>query len=207
MLLHRCMSDVFLITLKRAVGYSDNSRSRSVKPSMPSRSLALVISLLSSLALAEEPAHHGFGLVNFEPSIEAPDFSLMNLDGDTVSLEQLRGRHIMLNFWATWCAPCIKEMPSLQQLQEHFKDRQFQVVAISVDQDSDAAVAAFVEKLNLSFQILLDPATRVSGQYGANALPSTFILNPRGQVIAAAKGERDWYSQEAIAYLNDLLTP
>ena len=93
----------------------------------------------------------------------------------------------------------------MELLQQHYKDKGLQIVAISLDKDQEAKVAAVVARLNLTFPILLDPDGIVSDPYGANALPSTFILNPDGQVIAAAKGERDWYAKEAISYFDELL--
>ena len=167
--------------------------------------LAIVIALSPSITFAHDPALHGFRMVTFKRSIAAPRFMLNNLNGDTVKLEQFRGDYILLNFWATWCPPCVKEMPSMERLQQKFKDKGIQVVAISLDKEPQAKVAAFVARLNLSFPILLDPVGIVSDPYGANALPSTFILNPEGRVIAAAKGERDWYSEEAISYFDELL--
>ena len=93
----------------------------------------------------------------------------------------------------------------MERLQQHFKNNGMRIVAVSLDKESQEKVAAFVAKLNLTFPILLDPDGIVSDPYGANALPSTFILNPDGQVIAAAKGERDWYAKEAISYFGELL--
>ena len=93
----------------------------------------------------------------------------------------------------------------MELLQQHFKDKGIHVVAVSLDKEPVEMVAAFVAKLNLTFPILLDPDGIVSNPYGASALPSTFILNPEGRVIAAAKGERDWYGEEAISYFDELL--
>jgi peroxiredoxin len=167
--------------------------------------LAAIFSLSPSIAIAHDPALHGFRVVTFKRSIAAPEFILKNLSGEIVKLEQFRGDYILLNFWATWCPPCVKEMPSMERLQQKFKDKGIRVVAISLDKEPQAKVAAFVARLNLSFPILLDPDGIVSDPYGANALPSTFILNPDGRVIAAAKGERDWYGEEAISYFDELL--
>ena len=93
----------------------------------------------------------------------------------------------------------------MQQLQQNFKDRGIQIVAISLDKEPEEKVAAFAARLKLTFPILLDPDGKVSGPYGAYALPSTFILNPDGRVIAAAKGERDWYGAGAVSYFDELL--
>lgn len=167
--------------------------------------LALTVGLSPLIAIAHDPALHGFRMVTFKRSFAAPAFSLKNLDGDSVRLEQLRGDYILLNFWATWCPPCINEMPSMEQLQQKYKGRGFQVVAISLDKEPREKVAAFVARLKLTFPILLDPDGIVSEPYGANELPSTYILDPEGRVIAAAKGERDWFGEEAISYFDELL--
>ncbi len=169
------------------------------------RIMAATIALSPAIAFAHDPTLHGFRLVTFKRSIAAPEFMLKNLTGDTVRLEQFRGDYILLNFWATWCPPCVKEMPSMERLQQHFKGKGIQIVAVSLDKDQEEKVAIFAAKLNLTFPILLDPDGIASGPYGANALPSTFILDPEGQVVAAAKGERDWYGDEAISYFDELL--
>ncbi len=167
--------------------------------------MATIICLSPSIAIAHDPASHGFRLVTFKRSIAAPEFMLKDLSGDSVKLEQFRGDYILLNFWATWCPPCVKEMPSMDRLQRYFKDKGIQVVAISLDKEPGEMVTAFVDKLKLTFPILLDPVGIVSGPYGASALPATFILDPDGKVIAAAKGERDWYSAESISYFEELV--
>lgn len=167
--------------------------------------MAIIFLLLPSIAISHSPAEHGFRLVTFKRSIAAPDFMLKNLNGDSIRLKQFQGDYILLNFWATWCAPCVKEMPSMERLQQRFKNKGMHVVAISLDKEPEEKVAVFANKLKLTFSILLDPDGKVSHPYGARALPSTFILNPYGQVIAAAKGERDWFSEEAISYFDELL--
>jgi len=169
--------------------------------------VAACICLSPTMAIAHDPESHGFRLVTFKRSIAAPEFTLKDLAGDSVKLEQLRGNYILLNFWATWCPPCVKEMPSMERLQQHFKDKSMQVIAVSLDKEPEAVVAEFVARLKLTFPVLLDPEGIVSGPYGASALPSTFIVNPEGRVIAAAKGERDWSSDEAISYFDELIKP
>lgn len=167
--------------------------------------LAITIGFTPLIAIAHDPALHGFRMVSFKRSIAAPEFNLKNLNRVSVKLAQFRGDYILLNFWATWCPPCINEMPSMEQLQQKYKGRGFQVVAISLDKEPREKVAAFVARLKLTFPILLDPDGIVSEPYGANELPSTYILDPEGRVIAAAKGERDWFGEEAISYFDELL--
>ena len=97
-------------------------------------------------------------------------------------------------------------MPSLEKLYQTFSSQAFTVVAIAIENNDDGKVNAFQKKLKLHFPILVDPQQQVSQTYGVSDLPSTFLLNPEGKVIAAAKGERDWFSKEARSYIKELIT-
>ena len=144
-------------------------------------------------------------LASFDPPPPAPAFSLPRLAGGESALADFSGHYVLLNFWATWCPPCVKEMPSMARLAQRFGPQRFTVLAVSLDTVDSATVAAFVRRLELPFPILLDPTSRVADVYGANALPASFLLDPQGRVIAAAKGERDWFSPQAQDYLERLL--
>ena len=93
----------------------------------------------------------------------------------------------------------------MEALYQKYKHRNFTVLAISLDTIEAPAVVAFVEKLKVTFDIALDPESEVAGVYGARALPSSFLIDPRGMVFAAAKGERDWFSEGSRSYLNEVL--
>ena len=157
--------------------------------------------------LAHDPEQHGFRLVKFSRPAAAPDFSLPDLSAQPRQLSDFKGHYVLLNFWATWCPPCLNEMPSMENLYQKLKDRSFVVVAVSTDKTGADHVAPFVRNLNLTFPILLDVHQVVAQQYGARDLPASFLLNPEGKVIAAAKGERDWFSKQAISYLEELIVP
>ena len=172
-----------------------------VKVSLLSSSLALVTAPLNLQAHA--PELHGFELVTFAKPAPAPDFVLDALGGGTRSLADYRGRYVLLNFWATWCPPCLEEMPSMDVLEKRYRDRGFAVVAISTDKEGADIVQGFVDKLGVGFEILLDPDQRVAGQYAATNLPVSFLLNREGLVIAAAIGARDWQSEESLSYLDE----
>lgn len=162
--------------------------------------------ILAIVLYTHAHAADGLRLVEFARPIPAPAFELEELiSRELRTLEGLAGQHVLLNFWATWCTPCLREMPSLEQLQQRFKSRDFKVVAISLDEEGWEQVTPFVDDLKLTFTILLDSENTVSAAYGANALPSTFVLDPQGQVIAAARGDRDWFSAEAIAWFDKKL--
>lgn len=167
--------------------------------------LALVELGLSTNAGAHDPALHDFNMVTFERPFPAPDFALPDLAGDMRELASYRGRYVLLNFWATWCPPCVEEMPSMQTLHQQFSERGFTVVAASSDAAGASAVQPFVDKLGVTFPVLLDQGEEVAQRYGAQNLPVSFLINPEGQVIAAAQGARDWSSEQAIEVMDELI--
>ena len=111
----------------------------------------------------------------------------------------------MLNFWATWCAPCRKEMPEMQDLWEKHKDKGFIVLAISEDEGHEKRIKGFVKKLGLSFPILLDPQGEVSDRYKLTGLPTTFLIDRGGNLVTTVVGLRDWGSKESLALIESLL--
>ncbi|MCZ6842640.1 MAG: TlpA disulfide reductase family protein [SAR324 cluster bacterium] len=161
--------------------------------------------LVPAHTAAHAPQRHGFDLVIFKRPLPAPDFKLISPSGKPVRLSDFKGKTVLLNFWATWCPPCVREMPSMEALYKKYKQRNFAVLAISLDEGGATAVKPFIEKLALTFPIALDPENKVSKVYGARDLPSSFILDAKGQVIAAAKGEREWFSPDAVSYMEELL--
>ena len=169
--------------------------------------LLLLITLLTwpLLLTAHAPDLHNFRMVTFKRPFSAPGFQLPDLETHMRALSDFQGHYVLLNFWATWCKACLKEMPSLEKLYQRLQSHGFVVVAVSTDTEGDAKVTPFVSKLQLTFPILLDADQAVSKRYGARDLPSSFLLNPQGQVIAAAKGERDWFSEQALSYFDELV--
>ena len=154
---------------------------------------------------AHDPSQHGFALVMFDPPFPAPGFSLPDLNGKPRTLESYRGQYVLLNFWATWCPPCLEEMPSMEKLQQKFSAHPFTIVAASSDEAGATAVQPFVDKLGVTFPILLDTNKEVAKVYGAQDLPLSFLIDPNGQVIAAAKGARDWASKQAVEVIGELV--
>ncbi len=143
-------------------------------------------------------------LVHFSRPVPAPPFALPRLGGGQVSLAAQRGRHVLVNFWATWCPPCLAEMPSIEALHGHFAERPLEVIAVASAEEA-AVVRPFVERLGITFTVAVDADGAVSTRYGARELPVTFVLDPEGRIIAAARGERDWSSARARAYFDALL--
>ncbi len=114
------------------------------------------------------------------PAEYAPDFQLTTLTGETVALADLRGRTVLINFWATWCLPCRAEMPYLQVLAERYPD-QLTVLAINMREDG-AEIQPFVDELALTFPILIKPDDETLLDYGIRGLPLTFVVAPDGEL-------------------------
>lgn len=116
---------------------------------------------------------------------EAPDFHLKTLDGHDLKLADLRGKYVLLDIWATWCAPCVAELPNLQRVNDEFsKDKRFALVGVSVDEKANP-VASMVKAMKLGWpQGLAGPESPVSSDYGATAIPATFLIGPDGKILA-----------------------
>jgi len=110
-----------------------------------------------------------------------PEFSLFNLNGEEVSLSNFSGQPVVINFWATWCAPCRVEMPAIQSRFEKFKDQGLVVLAVDFDEPSDI-VSDFRDEFGLTFEILLDPGAEVQQLYRNRAYPTTFFIDPNGVI-------------------------
>jgi peroxiredoxin len=122
---------------------------------------------------------------------QAEDFTLPTPDGGTFTLSEHRGKVVMVNFWATWCPPCLEEMPAMERLYRQHKDARFTLVAVSVDSDP-AKVTPFVDQHKLTFPIGLDPRMDLANAYAVRALPSSFIIGRDGDLAALAIGPRHW---------------
>lgn len=135
----------------------------------------------------------------------APDFSLSTLQGGRTSLVDYHGKVVFLNFWATWCEPCRKEMPSMQTLWEQFKDRKFVILAIAADRGNKEGIAEFVEKYKLTYPVLLDPSGIARNNYEVIGLPMTYLIGKDGKISGRLLSSRDWSSTESIAAIEYLL--
>lgn len=135
----------------------------------------------------------------------APELELGKLGGGKVRLSSYRGRWVFLNFWATWCPPCLHEMPAMESFYQQFKKKNMVMLAVSEDKGNSDQVAAFIKKNGYTFDIFHDPNGDASSKFMINSLPSTFIINPKGEVVSRAYGAREWMDPEVIDYFNDLL--
>ena len=127
----------------------------------------------------------------------APNFQLYDLNGNAVTLSEYRGSIVFLNFWATWCGPCLVEMPSMEALYKAFDRKDFEILAVSTDAQGVAVTRPFRNQLGLTFPILHDSDYRVGLAYGARTLPMSFLVDRKGVVIHRIFGARNWESPEA----------
>jgi peroxiredoxin len=133
----------------------------------------------------------------------AEDFTLATHGGGKVRLTEHRGKVVMVNFWATWCPPCLEEMPAMERLYRQQKDAGFTLIAVSVDADPKK-VAPFVTQHKLTFPIGLDPRMEMANSYGVRALPSSFIVSRDGHLAALAIGPRAWDNDAAHSLIEGL---
>jgi thiol-disulfide isomerase/thioredoxin len=143
--------------------------------------LALAGCQMPDLRAATQPAAGAIA-----PAELAPDFTLATLDDATVQLSTLRGRWVLINFWATWCAPCREEMPYLDSLATRHADR-LTVLAVNMRESKDA-VAAFVNELDLHLSVLLAPGDAILLAYNVRGLPISFLIDPDGAVVQRIVG-------------------
>ena len=136
---------------------------------------------------------------------EAPNFMLRDLAGNIVSLSQLRGKVVLLNFWATWCGPCRVEMPAMEQLYRTLPRGEFEILAVSTDSQGAAVTRPFQKRMGFTFPILHDSEYRVGLAYGARTIPITFMVDRQGIVRQKIFGARDWDSREARDLIQALL--
>jgi peroxiredoxin len=137
--------------------------------------------------------------------VKAPAFSLSLLDGSEVRLLDFKGKVVLINFWATWCAPCKEEMPSMERLWQKLKERGFVVIAINQDRGSPKAARKFSNRLGFSFPVLLDPAGTTRRTYEVTGLPTSYIIKRDGKILGKVIGTRAWDGAESIEFFERLL--
>ena len=133
-----------------------------------------------------------------------PPLARADLDGRTVDLKEMRGRVVLVNFWATWCDPCKAEMPSLQRLRASLAGRPLEVLTVNYG-EFPAKISQFLERERIALPVLLDTQKEVAGDWGVGGLPMTFIVDARGRVRFWVYGERDWNDATSVRLVEKLL--
>lgn len=136
------------------------------------------------------------------PHVGSPAKEFTVTDSDhSVSLNQYRGQVVLVNFWATWCPPCVEELPSLMTLQERMKGRGIAVVGVSIDVDGDA-YHRFLKLHNINFVTVRDPEQKVAAMYGTSGWPETYIIDRQGVLRRKFVGPVDWNAPDVVAFLS-----
>ena len=160
-----------------------------VQPVAPSELRERLIA--AGLAVAKEP-------------LDAESFELASLAGGTVHLNDYLGRVVFLNFWATWCPPCRDEMPSMERLHRLLGGRGLEIVAVDLQEPKDT-VQKFVKDNSLTFTVLLDARGEVGGAWGAQSIPTTYLIDRKGRILARSIGGRQWDSADMVALFEAVL--
>jgi len=145
------------------------------------------------------------GKQRFKKGGHAPNFTLPDLNDKMVSLADYRGQVVLLNIWATWCRPCVEEMPSMEKLYQELKDEKFVILAVSIDESGADVVRPFMKKHKLSFPALIDSAGTLKNLYRTTGVPESFIISKQGGILEEIIGPRDWAAPGALKYFRSLI--
>ncbi|SHI53034.1 Peroxiredoxin [Malonomonas rubra DSM 5091] len=167
--------------------------------------LVLLATLLLSACGDQQTQDQPQVAANLGKGSPAPNFTLLDMQGNNVSLADLKGKVVILNFWATWCPPCREEMPSMEMLHRKFKDQGLVMLAVNVEKDGKSLVDAFLKRTPYSFPILLDVDAEVQNMYKVFRFPETYIIDRNGNIVEKVIGAIDWTSPKAVQLINFLL--
>lgn len=142
----------------------------------------------------------------YPPDFTLPALGVGSADGAPIHLSELRGHVVLVNFWATWCPPCIEETPSLEALSNNLRNLGVEVIGVSVDQDP-VAIKTFIAEHHLSFPIVRDPDQKVASQYGTFKFPETYILDRDGRVAEKITGPTNWADPQMLSFVENLARP
>ncbi len=166
--------------------------------------LFLIFMLSLAMAGADDTDHFAkLGVTRIDPR-EADDFKLRSLDGKTVRLSDMRGKVVLLNFWATWCGPCVMEVNDIDLLHDTLGGEDFAVMAVSVGEDGKK-VSRFMERAGIDFPVYLDTDTSVARKYQVRGIPTTYIVDPKGFLVGSVVGPREWGGDDSIALMRSLM--
>src|SRR5579863_4671971 len=134
----------------------------------------------------------------------APDFSIKADNGRTVTARDFGGKLLILNFWATWCAPCVQEVPSLEQLQRELGPKGLVVLGVSEDKDLKA-YQDFLARFHVTYLTARDPAVAIKPKYGTVQIPESYLIDTSGRVVEKIVGEANWSSEQMVQHVQSLL--
>ncbi len=167
--------------------------------------ISLLFLALPGPAISAEPPLQ-FSLIPVKPRTAAPAMALKDIDGQTVDLAKLRGKVVVVNFWATWCPPCRREFPSMERLRQKLADKPLLILAVNEGENAEA-IEQFTYALDVQpqFPVLLDPEGDAMALWPVRGLPTTFILDKRGRLAYRAIGGREFDHPEIVRQVTELL--
>jgi thiol-disulfide isomerase/thioredoxin len=133
-----------------------------------------------------------------------PEFELRDLDNQLHRLSDYRGKVVLVNFWASWCIPCIEEMPGMQRIANNLRDRPFEILAINIAEDKNR-IQKFLKSMGVNFRVLLDRDGSTFKAWQGRVLPTSFLLDPEGRVRYRVIGPIDWDTDEVLATINKIM--
>ncbi len=159
-------------------------------------SLFVLLIALPGCKKQEKPAQEG------NP---APLFTLKDMSGRDVNLADLKGKVVLLNFWATWCPPCREEIPSMMRLNLAMAGKPFQMLAVSINEGGQAEVSDFFRQSGANLPALFDPTQAVAKRYGLTGVPETFVIDKKGVIVKKVVGGLNWDDPAVIQFFNDAM--
>jgi len=175
-------------------------------PEKPESEPAPQVSQTSQTPVRDSAAFEQAGIALSDSHRPAPDFELPNTDGTPVRLSDYRGKLVLVNFWATWCGPCVEEMPTLERLTDKLGSKGLAVLAVSLDTGPASDVISFAAGYHWRLPILLDPENRSGDQYAVRVMPTTYIIDPQGAILGRSFGIQKWDDPKTVALLESLLS-
>mgnify|MGYP001823454335 FL=1 len=155
-------------------------------------------------ALLISTAHSAGTLQPFESNFPGKEFSLTDIKGATHTLADYRGKVVAVNFWASWCPPCIKEMPSMQRLHNKLSDEAFVMLPVNVG-EKKYKVWKFAKLINFTVPVLLDTDSETFNAWDVSVLPTSFLLDKQGRIRYRVQGDLEWDSEEVVSVIGELI--
>ena len=166
---------------------------------------SLLLLILGGMGISSARGHAPENLLLDMPQhqVKALDFQAKLLDGTPIKLADYAGQVVFLNFWATWCGPCLAELPAMNNLNRAMTGKPFVILAVNL-RETGAQVTRFAQEHPMSFAYVLDPLGVVARDYGVTGIPLTYVIGRDGTVMARAIGPREWDSPEAVDFFTHL---
>ncbi len=164
----------------------------------------LFLTFTSELSLSHGDPWKDMGVIKSKVLREVDGFELPNLNNEKVDINSFKSNVVLVNFWASWCGPCRKEMPAMEKLYRKYKERGFVILGINYMEKKDKAIN-FMKEMNLTFPTLLDTNGSVAKLFNVYAIPSSFLIDKKGRVRGTVYGAREWDDHGALEIIEELL--